>query len=435
MTTRSRADAFARALDARSSDARAAPARAGEEGALLTVLSTLRSDLDDVGSPSPQWRSAQRTRLLAVAAMAPAPETGPVPGAGSRLHGLRSPARLHGLRSPRRISVLAGALAFAVALTGIAVGATRSLPGQPLYAAKRATEALQLYGAGGSLERGNRHLQFAETRLREVSALASGRGSLALPNASSHSRLLASGPGAGPIGWALADMDFQTRIGSDLVQQAARDSDGSALFLVLQQWSGEQADRLRTVVPALPGAERERAQASLSVIAAVGADATSALVSCPPGPGGCPSPVGPGPRGFTGSHTGRGPLTPVPAPAAPNGSPALPVPSSSTPGGSGSTGNVPGPVGTIPGPVSPAGVAPPNVPAGGAPTGGPPSPGLPPSQLSLTVAPSSAPAVSPAPPTPPGPVDPSGLPPTLPTPAVPVAAGAAGAPSAGPPGP
>ena len=434
MTTRSRADAFARALDARSSDARAAPAWAGDEGALLTALSTLRSDLDDVGSPSPQWRSAQRNRLLAVAAVAPAPGTGPVAGAGSRLHGLRSLARLHGLRSPRRISVLAGALAFAVALTGIAVGATRSLPGQPLYAAKRATEALQLYGAGDSLERGNRHLQFAETRLREVSALASGRGSLALPNASSHSRLLASGAGAGPIGWALADMDFQTRTGSDLVRQAARDSDGSALFLVLQQWSSEQADRLRTVVPALPGAERERAQASLSVIAAVGADATSALVSCPPGPGGCPSAVGPGPKGFTGSHTGRGPLAPVPVPvpAAPNGSPALPVPSSSTPGGSGSTGKVPGPVGTIPGPVSPAGVAPPNVPAGGAPTGGLPSPGLPPSQLSLTVAPSRAPAVPPAPPTSPRPANPSGLPPTLPTPAVPVAAGA---PSAVPPGP
>lgn len=432
MTTRSRADAFARALDARSSDARATPARAGDEGALLTALSTLRSELDDVASPSPQWRSAQRTRLLAVAAIAPAPETGPVAGAGSRLHRLRSPARLHGLRSPRRITVLAGALAFAVALTGIAVGATRSLPGQPLYAAKRATEALQLYGAGGSLERGNRHLQFAETRLREVSALASGRGSLALPSASSHSRLLASGAGAGPIGWALADMDFQTRTGSDLVQQAARDSDGSALFLVLQQWSGEQADRLRTVVPALPGAERERAQASLSVIAAVGANATSALVSCPPGPGGCPSSVGPGPKGLTGSQTGRGPLTPVPAPAAPNGSPALPVPSSSAPGSSSSTGNVPGPVGTIPGPVSPAGVAPPNVPAGGAPTGGLPSPGVPPSQLSPTVAPSSAPPappVPPAPPTSPGPAGPLGLPPTLPTPAVPVA------PSAVPPGP
>ena len=430
MTTRSRADAFARALDARGSDARAAPAWAGDEGALLTALSTLRSDLDDVGSPSPQWRSAQRTRLLAVAAMAA--ETGPVAGAGSRLHGLRSPARLHGIRSPRRITVLAGALAFAVALTGIAVGATRSLPGQPLYAAKRATEALQLYGAGGSLELGNRHLQFAETRLREVSALAAGRGSLALPSASSHSRLLAAGAGAGPIGWALADMDFQTRTGSDLVQQAARDSDGSALFLVLQQWSGEQADRLRTVVPALPGAERERAQASLSVIAAVGANATSALVSCPPGPGGCPSPVGPGPKGFTGSQTGRAPLTPVPAPAAPNGSPALPVPSSSAPGSSSSTGNVPGPVGTIPGPVSPAGVAPPNVPAGGAPTGGLPSPGLPSSQLSPTVAPSSAPPappVPPAPPTSPGPARPLGLPPTLPTPAVPVA------PSAVPPGP
>ena len=432
MTTRSRADAFARALDARSSDARATPARAGDEGALLTALSTLRSELDDVASPSPQWRSAQRTRLLAVAAIAPAPETEPVAGAGSRLHRLRSPARLHGLRSPRRITVLAGALAFAVALTGIAVGATRSLPGQPLYAAKRATEALQLYGAGGSLERGNRHLQFAETRLREVSALASGRGSLALPSASSHSRLLASGAGAGPIGWALADMDFQTRTGSDLVQQAARDSDGSALFLVLQQWSGEQADRLRTVVPALPGAERERAQASLSVIAAVGANATSALVSCPPGPGGCPSSVGPGPKGLTGSQTGRGPLTPVPAPAAPNGSPALPVPSSSAPGSSSSTGNVPGPVGTIPGPVSPAGVAPPNLPAGGAPTGGLPSPGVPPSQLSPTVAPSSAPPappVPPAPPTSPGPAGPLGLPPTLPTPAVPVA------PSAVPPGP
>ena len=433
MTTRSRADAFARALDARSSDARAAPARAGDEGALLTALSTLRSDLDDVASPSPQWRSAQRTRLLAVAAMAP--ETGPVAGAGSRLHGLRSRARLHGLRSPRRTTVLAGALAFAVALTGVAVGATRSLPGQPLYAAKRATEALQLYGAGGSLERGNRHLQFAETRLREVSALASGRGSLALPSASSHSRLLASGAGAGPIGWALADMDFQTRTGSDLVQQAARDSDGSALFLVLQQWSGEQADRLRTVVPALPGAERERAQASLSVIAAVGADATSALVSCPPGPGGCPSPVGPGPKNFTGSQPGRGPLTPVPAPAAPNGSPALPVPSSSTPGGSSSTGNVPGPVGTVPGPVSPAGVAPPGVPAGGAPSGGLPSPGLPSLHLSPTVAPGSAPAVPPAPPTSAGPAAPLGLPPTLPTPAVPVAPSAPGAPSAVPPGP
>ncbi len=421
MTTRSRADAFARALD------NGAPER--REGALLDAFATLRSDLEPALVPSLEWRSALRTRLLAVAAMPPASEpnaepTGPLAVAA---------AALQRVRVPRRAAVLAGALAFVVTVTGIGVGATRSLPGQPLYAAKLATEALQLRLADGALGQGSRHLQFAETRLREVAALASGRGSLALPTASTHTSVLAASAGEGPIGWALADMDAQTRTGSELVQRVARDSGSTTLFLVLQQWSGEQADRLRSVVPDLPGAARQQAQTSLSVIIAVGADAGSALVKCLAGSGTCPPALGSSPKGPSGKPTGRGPVTSVPAPdpAAPGSArPGAPVSGGPARADTASGSTPPDPGLATPGAAGPGladpSVAVPDATAGGAGTGGSPTADLSASQLSQTAVPTTAPPVAPDLPPSPGPADPTGLVPTLVPDPPPTATGAPG---------
>jgi hypothetical protein len=56
-------------------------------------------------------------------------------------------------------------------VAGVGVAAARSLPGNPFYDVKRATENVQLWLASGPAAKGERHLEFARTRLAEARAL------------------------------------------------------------------------------------------------------------------------------------------------------------------------------------------------------------------------------------------------------------------------
>lgn len=206
---------------------------------LVRALAAAGRELDGGTTARPEFRTGLRARLLA-------PAVDPVP------HARRPHLR-------RRLGV--AAVVVVVALWAMFELSTRSLPGQPLYGAKRSTEEVQLLAVRGTLPKGIRHLRLAERRLHEVRALSDRRHW-----AGSGGRTAASGSRATHVSRTLAAMDQATWTGGGLVVQAVRDSGDPAPLTVLQKWSGAQAARIRAAEPALPAASRERADASILLI-------------------------------------------------------------------------------------------------------------------------------------------------------------------------
>ncbi len=351
---RSSADAFARLLDA-PDGAEAVP--------VVHRLQSARPALEAATAPRAEFRSALRTRLLAVAAVqADAPVTTPVrsPVLGSATSGSRS--------RQRRVGITAGVMASVVALVGVGIASSRSLPGDPFYGLKRSAEGVQLSLASGAVDRGAAHLHFAATRLREVKGLTYGRQVLSLGPIGSAHVMAASGAGSAltrRVESALGAMDTETHSGRGLLEGAYRSSHRQEPLRLLMTFSAEQDAGLSQVMSALPMDARLHAQRSLAFVRTVGTDAAALLAlapctgACSPGaPGlGTPAPGGPGvPRG-SGAPSG-------PGAGVPNG-----------PGGPGA--RSPGPAPHA-GPVVPGGPGRPTAPTGGASLPGPgdvPSPG------------------------------------------------------------
>lgn len=230
------------------------------------ALALARARLERASSPSEPFRGALRTRLLAVQTVSTVPASAPD----------RAPPPARRVRP--RTALLAGALSLAVGLAGATVAADRSLPGEPLYGAKRAAEALRLRTADGPLETGLAHLHLAEERLREVRALAAGRDAVSLGGGAGPLAAGSTALGrAGAVSEALTAMDEQTRTGSGLVLGVARDTGDATPLRVLVAWSDQQTALLREVAPELPGSARDRARSSLQVLTAVGTDASALL--------------------------------------------------------------------------------------------------------------------------------------------------------------
>ena len=130
-------------------------------------------------TPQPLSSSAKtlmRERLVAAAAATSA-ATAPVDTAslGERIshaaeHGQQR-AVAAGRRIGKRMSALVGSVVILTSVTGVGVAAARSTPGSPFYELKKATESVQLWLASGQSEKGQRHLQFARTRLAEAQRL------------------------------------------------------------------------------------------------------------------------------------------------------------------------------------------------------------------------------------------------------------------------
>jgi len=133
--------------------------------------------------PRERFRAELRTRLMAVAAVQAAAAAPAAPSTTAAAVSWRSAGRAGG--------VAAGATASVVAITGVAVAGSQSLPGDPFYGVKRQVEAFSLRTADGHVERGTRHLDHAATRLREVGGLVLGRAALTVAT----STLVATGVG------------------------------------------------------------------------------------------------------------------------------------------------------------------------------------------------------------------------------------------------
>ena len=340
------AEQLARLLAGADPEATGAPTRAAAgNGAMtgqLALVERLRAVaplLDAAAVPTPAFRTALRTRLLAVAAVpTPVPTT----------HRRQAAAQWSGGRGvKRRFGVLAGALAGVIALTGIGVAGSRSLPGSPLYGLKRGVEGIELALAASDVAEGTRELQFARTRLREVVALADGAEEVSIGPVPSTGPIVAGRVAFGGrldarIRANFADMDRETRSGYRLLAGAYRRTSRAELLRRLTGFSTAQQGGLTGVLASLPAGARPQAQASLALVTVIEINARALLEGrgCPAG---CPPPPGrPGrsnsraPIGPSGTQL-PAPAHPVPATRAPAtgpraaGTPAASTPAASTP--------------------------------------------------------------------------------------------------------
>ena len=334
---------FARLLDGRSP----AAATASGELALVMQLRSAGAALDAGVAPRPEFRDALRTRLTAVATVqGTAQSATPAPTARAL------PAAVSWRR--RGSAVAAGAMASVVAVSGVAVAGSQSLPGDPFYGVKRTTEAIQLQMADGDVEKGTRHLDFAASRLREVRGLTLGRdavdagpvlGPAALESGirlRSAEQPLAAGAAlsagvAERVRSTLADMDEQTRQGSELLTDAYRESKAPEPLRALSRFATRQSAGLEELLPALPPATQSRARASLALLTVV-SDTTHELIGmgacgagCDPTTAAPVVPAVPGQPAPTGADRSVDCQCPDPAPA-PDPQPTSQVTPSPAPG-------------------------------------------------------------------------------------------------------
>lgn len=362
LTSHRRADEFAQLLESgvRGDDPVTGP--------LLTVADALR-ELPGADAPRPEFRAALRQRLVAVAT---------VQGVGSTATPMQR-AREAGStwRVQRRLTALAAGAAVVTGVTGVAVGASRALPGDAFYGVKRAAEGAQLAVTVGTEDRGKRHLEFARTRLHEAEALAGSSSSLVAPSGDSPAIAAARAEGTTHtklIADTLHEMDVQTRAGANDLFQSFRDSGSREPLQALNTFTREQYSRLQALVPALPAGDREQARASLTLLTVVAADtlhlagvATPTPPTTTPGSSGTTPSSVPSSVGTSGAGSSSAPSSPSGAPGGsvlptsgsllPTSGSLLPTGGSSAPAPSVSVPTVP-----VPSSLPSVSLAPPSVP-------------------------------------------------------------------------
>lgn len=323
--TRARSEELARLLDGAVVLGSALTAPTAQYAAVAGRLRSLGTDLAPAVTPRAEFRAALRTRLVAVASVRSADVAAPVPAKNRTLESAVSWTQTR--RAQRGIGLAAGAMASVVAVAGIAVAGSQSLPGDPFYGVKRGGEALELRTAGGDVAKGSKHLEFAAERLKEVRELSLGRdaaftGSLDQPVASA----AFGGSVSKRVRGALTDMDRETRTGSDLLTSAYRDSNSDAPLEILSRFAGRQTRDLTALLPDLPAGARPQAESSLALVSRVAVESSQLLAvgvctgqcapaqaapSLPPTTGPMPQPA---PNASTEAPCGCQPA-PAPAPA------------------------------------------------------------------------------------------------------------------------
>jgi hypothetical protein len=372
---RRRAEEFARLLDgdpgavAMQTDPHLAP--------LVDLAAALRSV--PLG-PTPDFRAVLRQRLVAVAAVQGGGEVS-LPAAvrdTSAAPGIKAvPGRINewaeGWRVRNRVIAATAAASAVVLVGGVGLAGSRSLPGQPFYGIKRGVERVQLAAAGSTEAKGERHLEFAQTRLHEVAELVNSPQAVGT-GPGRQQTMIAGAPAFGGslssrVISTLRDMDSETKAGSkDLTTAFAHSHDAHPLQ-VLATFAATQQTKLTAVMPALPTAAEPQAAQSLALIKRVSIRASALLTpaSCSaacgpnapvPAPGLSPAPNGGDDLGTTpctcarsngsgsGSNQPGGQPVPAPSPSTTpkpgdNGQQNPPAPSTSQPPG------LPGPIGPI----------------------------------------------------------------------------------------
>ena len=311
--TRARSEELARLLDGTL-----AVAGSGPLASYALTAGRLRAAgvaLAPAAAPRPEFRAALRTRLVAVAAVQAhhASEAAVAPAKASRgLEGVTAWAQSR--RAQRGMGIAAGAMASVVAVAGVAVAGTQSLPGDPFYGVKKGAEALELRTAGGDVAKGSKHLDFAAERLKEVRGLTLGRDAALGPIAPDTVGAL-GGSTTDRVRSTLAAMDAETRKGTDLLTGAYREDHDNAPLEILSTFASRQTEDLRTLLPDLPTGARARAEDSLALVSNVAVE-TSQLLAVGVCTENC-SPTSPSPA----LDPGTGQPVPQPAPTASEAAP------------------------------------------------------------------------------------------------------------------
>jgi hypothetical protein len=259
------AEEFAAALEGRG------VASARRDPALAPLLS-LAQGLQAVPlAAAPDFRDSLRQRLLAVATVAPQPAAVPSPVDRARTW-------VEGWRVQKALAATAASMAGVVALTGVSVGASRSLPGDALYGMKRSAEGVQLSLARNDVNRGKRHLQHAETRLSEVAKIVGEDIALGpAPTGPGQITVAFGGSKSTRVAGALHAMDDATRDGTRLLFDAYAAEQDDDVLRVVQSFTDRQRTNLAAVLDALPTDAHDDAEASLTLVSNLHLRATQLL--------------------------------------------------------------------------------------------------------------------------------------------------------------
>jgi hypothetical protein len=305
--TNRRAEQFADLLErgARTDDPGLAP---------MVALGTALRSAAVVDGPAPEFRTALRQRLVAVATVQGVGETASVT--------TRVRESAGAWRVQRRVALVAGGAAAVTAVAGVSVGASRSLPGDAFYGLKQASESVQLATARGDEAKGKKHLDFARARLSEVKALA-GRGEALptlVPGRPSAAGVPVASTESGTINDTLRAMDDETRAGAEDLYAAYQHSGSTEPLTTLHSFTLKQYSELMALLPALPVDDQPPAKRSLALLRIV---ATETVALAPHRSGSTGSPGGnhrsPAPTPTrAGGPTGR----PTPTPSTVTSSPA-----------------------------------------------------------------------------------------------------------------
>lgn len=254
------ADLFDRLVDTDPGAAAPSGRDAPELAELLRVVAGLRSV--PAPTPRPDFVAGLRSRLLAEAdtALREQPQRRPVE------ERLALPPRRH----DRRLAVALGTAALVGATGSMAVAARTALPGDSLYAVKRALEDARAGLARGDADRGAALLAQAGDRLREVEAIA------------------AQGPaGAAPA--TLEDFREQSAAAADALLAAHAATGDRAPITSLREFAGSSMTTLAALEDALPAASRDALVAAGELLSAIDARAEQACPSCGGGIGELPA--------------------------------------------------------------------------------------------------------------------------------------------------
>ncbi len=341
------------------------PARSADPR--IRQLLTQLASLDPTPPPRAHFRAELRAQLVAVAPRLVAEGTSdatrpvrPARSAAAPAHAAATPARSRSrlnavfarageVSIARPLGVLTAVIAlFAVLLGGAVWVSKKALPGESLYALKRANESAQLSFASGDTAKGREYLKFAQTRAEEVAALlkrasasVEGAGAGAAAGINSHTAHL--------IKTTLNAADNELRSGTQLLAGQAVRSGSPDPLAIMTAWAPGQLRRLQAIAARLPtGSLQDRAATSndLTGEAYERAQELQPLVDCK-----CLSQAPTdqfGPKPCTtgcGTPKRRGPATPPATPPPPTGAGKAPNPTSTA---TSANNNAPG-TGTAPG--------------------------------------------------------------------------------------
>ncbi|HEX3334870.1 MAG TPA: DUF5667 domain-containing protein [Jatrophihabitans sp.] len=275
-------------------------------------------------------------------------------------------ARLRRLPIGRPLAIAATLVAaFALLLGGAVLMSKNALPGDTLYSLKRASEQVELATTSSPTEKANYYLDFAKTRVDEVSSLLK-RSTTSAAGPGAHASGGVNSSTAKLITSTLASADTDVRSASKLLGTQAVKRSSAKPLAAMTDWAPGQLQRLHQVAAALPtGDLRARADSSAQLVTAALARASAlrTTVGCACMNNAATDELGPVPcttcatPGVTvpkdGRTTTRHPTTTAPS-AKPHQGPAGPSPDTVSPDPQPAGSPTPAPTTTRPGIVLPS---------------------------------------------------------------------------------